>query len=177
MSHKLKPRYNAQDKRAVVAHYALNGSYSETSKELNIPYNTVARWAKSEWFAETLQEIQTELNRQAAHTQNVIATKSASELLDRVTHGEQHTWTDSKGEKHEEIRPMTTANLLTANSNAERSVRTNQVDQRAGQTQQTLSELAAEFRRLAIEYKANVIEGQSAPVAGTHANPNKGDES
>ena len=81
-------------KQTFALDYFRSGNIKETSKELNIPYDTAKAWTKQDWCVETLSRLRVEANKATDIKISQIIDKSFEEMQDRLAYGEERMLKD-----------------------------------------------------------------------------------
>jgi hypothetical protein len=151
-----KITYPMSLKRQCVVLYAIHGKARAVAEILGIDRETVTRWRRQEWFEEQMVYVNERLAERAVTQYRVMVDESNKQLIDRLQHGEIIAVKEGK----EIRRPLAASTLVAVNSNADRAARTGDYLATRREVQKSLSELSAEFRDIAKQYKRDIIEGE-----------------
>jgi hypothetical protein len=90
-----RPGFYPESKRIEAATlYAVTGNSTQVSNMIGVPYHTVNKWTKEEWFVKLLDEIRTENDQQIDSKQSEIIGLALDNLSDRLKNGDFHVLRD-----------------------------------------------------------------------------------
>lgn len=85
-------KYTDEDRRIAAANYAILGSNRAVGREMNIPTTTIDGWAKTEWWAELVNQAREHEEDRFRARCHQIVDKATESILDRLENGDEvHT--------------------------------------------------------------------------------------
>jgi transposase-like protein len=82
-----RSRYTAEERQRVCMDYLITGNASQTAKNFNMPYGTMVKWRKQDWWNDMLAEMTADLDIETRAKLNKIVGMAADKTLERLKKG------------------------------------------------------------------------------------------
>lgn len=156
-----------QTKLDVVARYMLLGNLRVVSEQLEIPYQTLADWKRSEWWPEMVDQIRRQKKQKTADTIGKVIETSVEILQDRLENGD---WVFDQKTGQTIRKPVSAKDAQTiANQLLQRQIQLEEIVDKTSHKQETVQEtlamLAKEFSKMNRRGGAETIEYVEKPSA------------
>lgn len=84
------PKYTAADKIAAVTALMVTGNTNRASKYTGIPYQTLLKWQKTEWWLTLTQQVKKEKNDELDAQLTAVLHEATDAVMDRLKEGDTH---------------------------------------------------------------------------------------
>jgi hypothetical protein len=152
--------YSWEKKMDVVSLYMLLGNLRVVSEKMDVPYNTLTEWKRSDWWPEIVSQVQRQRKNKTTESLTQLVESGIDILKDRLEHGD-YVLNNKTGEV---IRKPVSAKDATAivNHLLGRQIQieelANKFDHKQESVSDTLATIAAEFKKLNKKITTEVID-------------------
>jgi hypothetical protein len=153
-------KYGAQERILVVAAYLIHGSVTKASETTGIPKTTIRDWQNTEWWAPLSDEVRAEKENEFRAGFTRIIESALGQIEDRLTHGDVKLVKTKDGYEQRRV-PVSArdATLVEAINYDKLRLSLNMPTSiTAASTQKSVTQLSDEFRKIAREYKREIID-------------------
>ena len=161
--------YSWEKKMDVVSLYMLLGNLRVVSEKMDVPYNTLAEWKRSDWWPEIVAQIQRQRKNKTTESLTQLVESGIEILKDRLDNGD-YILNNKTGEV---VRKPVSAKDATAivNHLLGRQIQieelTNKFDHKPESVADTLATIAAEFKKLNKKINTEVLDLPSVEMVET----------
>lgn len=152
-----KKRYYSDEKKlAAVQLYVVLGSMAEVSRQTGIHASSLSDWKQQEWWDRSLSEARRDHERDLDGRFTAIIDKAASEVMDRLEHGDEKT--TSKGVRYRQKVSAKEASVVASIFFDKRQISRSLPTSINGSQDSGIKDMMLQFRKIAGQLDAKTID-------------------